>query len=518
MPDAPQRAYRAACPGCGAAVEFRSLASTHAVCSFCQSTIVRDGDALSRIGKMSEVFDDYSPLQLFSQGKFNSQGFTVVGRLQYKTESATWSEWLCALDDGSTASLGEDNGSFVWSVAANTQRTLPKPEQWVIGNLTAINGRSYSVASMASVALMSAQGELPKLPPLGKSFTVVELRSAQGEVISVDYSTEPPALSSGVSVVLDNLQLTGLRDLTNATGQGGKELIGRHFNCPNCGNAISVKLEISKSITCGACNSLMDLSQGIGSELKHAIQDEPIKPLIALGSVGTLQGKSWQIVGFQHRMGHETGDDSDDDGYDESFGWSEYLLYNAKAGFQFLVDAEDGWSLVKPTTGAPVAKSSRLVTYQGASYTQQYTYKAETNYVAGEFYWRVERGQQTHNEDYANGKLVLSREQSAGSSGQEVTWSIGSKLEAATVASAFKLQSRAPDFQRSASGSDVGPTSTGSRSVQVVFWVLVVLIFLFFEFRGCMQRDCDPQRENCATSARSSGGSYGGYSSGGGHK
>ncbi len=512
MVDSLQRAYKAACPGCGAVVEFRSLASTHAVCGFCQSTIVRDGEALKRIGKMSEVFDDYSPLQLFSQGKFNSVNFTVVGRLQYKTESGNWSEWLCALDDGSTASLSEDNGSFVWSVAANTQRTLPKPEQWVLGNLTAINGRSYSVASIADVSLMSAQGELPKLPPMGASFTVVELRSSQGEVISIDYAAEPPALSSGVSVVLENLQLTGLRDLTNATGQGGKEVKGRHFNCPNCGSAVSVKLESSKSITCGSCNSLIDVSQGIGVELAHAIQDEPIKPLIPLGSVGALQGKSWQIVGFQHRMGHEVGDE------DESFGWSEYLLYNAKAGFQFLVDTEDGWSLVKPTTGAPEAKTSRLVNYQGASYTQQYAYKAETNYVAGEFYWRVERGQQTYNEDYANGKLVLSREQSAGSSGKEVTWSIGSKLEAATVASAFKLQSRTGDFERSASGSDVSPISAASFSVQTVFWVVVVLIFLFFEFRGCMQRDCDPQRENCATSSRSSGGSYGGYSGGGGHK
>jgi ribosomal protein S27E len=512
MSDAPQRAYRAACPGCGAAVEFRSLASTHAVCGYCQSTIVRDGDALSRIGKMSEVFDDYSPLQILSQGKFNSVGFTVIGRLQYKYPEGSWSEWLCALDDGSTASLSEDNGSFVWSKTASTQRTLPKPQQWVLGNLTAINGRSYSVASIQEVALMSAQGELPKLPPLGQSFTVVELRSSQGEVISIDYSTEPPSLSSGVAVNLETLQLTGLRDLTNATGQGGKEVKGRHFNCPNCGSAVSVKLETSKSITCGSCNSLIDLSQGIGGELSHAIQDEPVRPIIALGSVGTLQGKSWQVVGFQHRMGHEVGDGGDED---ESFGWSEYLLYNSKAGFQFLVDATDGWSLVKPTTGAPEAKTSRLVSYQGSTFTQAYAYKAETNYVAGEFYWRVERGQTTYNEDYASGKLVLSREQSAGSSGKEISWSIGSKLEASTVVSAFKLKGQEAKFER----SDVSPVSSSGSSLGPVGWIVVlVVIFIVFSMMSRCSRNCDPQYENCSSSARSSGGSYGGYSSGGGHK
>jgi ribosomal protein S27E len=515
MSDSPQRAYRAACPGCGAAVEFRSLASTHAVCGYCQSTIVREGDALSRIGKMSEVFDDYSPLQLFSQGKFNGVGFTVIGRLQYKYRDGSWSEWLCALDDGSSASLSEDNGSFVWSKSASTQRVLPKPQQWVIGNLTAINGRSYSVASIQEVALSSAQGELPKLPPMGTSFTVVELRSSQGEVISIDYSIEPPSLSSGVAVNLENLQLTGLRDLSNKTGQGGKEVKGRHFNCPNCGSAVDVRLETSKSITCGSCNSLIDLSQGVGGELKHAMQDEPVKPLIPLGSMGNWQGKSWQIVGFQHRMGQEVGDE------DESFGWSEYLLYNAKAGFMFLVDASDGWSLVKPTTGAPEAQTSRQVKYQGSSFSQQYVYWANTNYVAGEFYWRVERGQKTYNEDYANGKLVLSREQSAGKgeggAGQEVTWSIGSKLDAATVASAFKLQSRTADFQRSSSGSDVSPVSLSWPSMQTWMVIAFFVIFLLFEMRSC-SRDCDPQRENCSSSYRSSGGSYGGYSSGGGHK
>jgi ribosomal protein S27E len=515
MSESPQRAYRAACPGCGAEVEFRSLASTHAVCGYCQSTIVREGDALLRIGKMSEVFDDYSPLQLFSQGKFNGVGFTVVGRLQYKYRDGSWSEWLCALDDGNTASLSEDNGSFVWSKAANTQRVLPKPEQWVIGNVTAINGRSYSVASIQEVALMSAQGELPKLPPMGESFTVVELRSSQGEVISIDYSAQPPSLSSGAAVNLESLQLTGLRDVSNKTGQGGKEVKGRHFNCPNCGSNVSVKLETSKSITCGSCNSLIDLSQGIGGELSHAIQDEPVKPLIPIGTVGTLQGKSWQIVGFQHRMGQEVGDD------DESFGWSEYLLYNAKAGFQFLVDASDGWSLVKPTTGAPEMKTSRLVTYQGSSFTQQYAYEAETNYVAGEFYWRVTRGQKTYNEDYANGKLVLSREQSVGKgdggNGQEITWSIGSKLEASTVASAFKMQARTTDFERSASGSDVSPISLSWPSLQTWMVIAFVLIFLLLEMRSC-SRDCDPQRENCSSSYRGTGGSYGGYSSGGGHK
>ena len=48
--DSPQRRWQAACPNCGAPVEFASAASASAVCSFCRSTLLRDGDVLRKIG------------------------------------------------------------------------------------------------------------------------------------------------------------------------------------------------------------------------------------------------------------------------------------------------------------------------------------------------------------------------------------------------------------------------------------------------------------------------------------
>ncbi len=159
-----QRTYTAPCPGCGAPVEFRSAQSTHAVCGYCQSTVVRDGETLARLGKMAELFDDHSPLQLMATGRWNNKVFTLVGRLQYRSGSGTWTEWNAFFDDGSTAWLAEDNGAYVLAVPASTQRTVPAPEQFRVGATTAINGKSYTVASNEQVALISAQGELPRLP------------------------------------------------------------------------------------------------------------------------------------------------------------------------------------------------------------------------------------------------------------------------------------------------------------------------------------------------------------------
>lgn len=496
-----QRIYRAACPGCGAPVEFRSAQSAYAVCSYCRSTIVRDGDVLSRTGKMAEVFEDYSPLQIGAAGQWEGRAFTLVGRLQYRGETGTWTEWHAVLDEGTSAVLAEDNGSYVFSTPTELGREAPPAANLRVGATTSVAGKPFSVASNVQVALISAQGELPKLPPLGQRFAMVELRGSTGEVVSIDYGAQPPALTRGVAVQLEGLRMTGLRE------QAAKQEGARQFSCPHCGAPIEVKLASTRSITCGSCHSIIDLSQGIGSELVHATQDEPVQPLIPLGSTGRLQGVAWQVVGYQHRMGREPGDD------DESFGWDEYLLYNAQRGFCFLVDAEDGWSLVKPATGAPaLSQERRTATYLGQSYRLQYAYEAETTYVAGEFYWPVERGQKTFNRDFAQGGNLLSMEESP----REVTWSVGAKLASEAVAAAFGLQDKREMLQR----GDAGPVTPGPGCAGVgcgtIVLLLIVLLIILLVIKACTE-DAGA-RSGYYGGTRTGGGSFGGYSGGGGHK
>lgn len=489
-----QRAYRAACPGCGAPVEFRSAASTHAVCGYCQSTVVRDGETLSRIGKMAELFDDHSPLQLMAAGKWQGKAFTLVGRLQYRGETGTWTEWNALFEDGTAGLLAEDNGAYVMALPASVQREVPEAPQFRIGASTAVAGKSFQVASNSKVALISAQGELPKLPPLNQSFSMVELRSADGEVLAIDYGGQPPAVTRGRAVLLEELQLSGLRE------ENAQETRGRHFACPQCGAQVEVQFDTSKAVTCRACNSLIDLSRGIGGELHHATQDEPIQPLIPLGTTGQLQGVQWQVVGYQHRLGHEPEDQ------DEHFGWDEYLLYNRKRGFSFLVDSTEGWSLVKPTTGAPsYTPGAQSASYLGTTYQLLYSYNAETTYVAGEFYWPVERGHKTFNRDFAKGKALLSLEETP----RERTWSSGSKIDSELVAKAFGLQAKKDLLKR----SDAGPTTSGGVGCATILFVVILLILLV-----ALLKACDDDNPSGSSGWRSGGGSYGGYSSGGSHK
>ncbi|MCG2594680.1 DUF4178 domain-containing protein [Ramlibacter sp. XY19] len=502
MATTPQRTYVAPCPGCGAPVEFRSAQSAFAVCSYCRSTVVRDGETLSRIGKMAEVFEDFSPLQLMARGRWQGRDFTLVGRLQYRGASGAWTEWHALFADGSSAWLAEDNGAYVMAVPASAGRPLPQPQQLRLDATTAIDGHPYKVSSNEQVALVSAQGELPKLPPLDQPFAMVELRSADNEVLAIDYGSTPPALSRGRPVALEELLLTGLRE------DGGKALQGRSFACPNCGATVEVQFGNSKSITCRACNTLIDLQQGVGGELAHALQDEPVQPLIPLGSVGQLQGVQWQVVGYQHRLGTEPDDP------DEHFGWDEYLLYNAKRGFTFLVDSTEGWSLVKPATGAPTVSSGRKqATYLGTTYDLKYSYKAQTTYVAGEFYWPVVRGQTSLNRDYAKGQGLLAMEETP----TEVTWSVGSQVAADAVAKAFGLEAKKDLLQRGDSGPTTPKSSgTGCGCATIVLVILVILILLAL-LKACEDDDRNSGSGYSTSSPRSSTGTWGG-GGGGSHK
>jgi uncharacterized membrane protein YgcG len=522
----PQRAYRAACPSCGAPVEFASAASASAVCGFCRSTLLREGDALRRIGVSAELFDDHSPLQLGASGTRQGMGFTLVGRLQYGYEGGTWNEWHALFDNGKSAWLSEDNGAYVIAFDATLPGDAPTIDSLRAGARTLADGRAWDVASVVRAKLIAAQGELPTPPRLAGEFTVVDLRNNAGEVATLDGSdAAKPLWSVGRSVALSELKMQGLKEASE------KALAARGIECPSCGAGLQVKLATTQSITCHQCKAVVDLAPGVGGELAHYAQNNAgqsgAEPQIALGTTGQLflgSGPApWQVVGYQERC------DIVGNSEEETTYWREYLLFNSTLGFAFLVDSNEGWSWVKPITGTPSLRGEQA-TWQGASFRKTDGYSAKVTWVQGEFYWRVKQGEIAYVTDYqgtgADSAARLSREQT----GNEVTWSAGQTLTAAEVADAFGIAAGS----RAALQRDVLPLSGGSslNKFVIAFIVIILLILLLSQ---CSGDDCrelkntfgaaSAEYQQCqrnsstGRSGGSYGGSYGGWSSGGGgHK
>jgi hypothetical protein len=415
------------------------------------------------------------------------------------------------------------------------QAAVPEAASLRPGQQQIVNGQPWSVASVSAAKLIAAQGELPVKPNTERGFVVSDLRSTRDEVGTLEYGNPAaPKWSVGRSVAISELAMTGLAEPAEKT------LKARSVECPNCGTSLEVKLATTQSIVCHQCHSVVDVSQGVGGDLAHYVQDNGSEPQIPLGSVGTLAlgGKAplpWQVVGYVERC--ELPDGSDDE---QTF-WREYLLYHRTEGFAFIVDADDGWSWTVPITGVPqlTGDSAR---YEGAAYRKLYDYTGQITYVLGEFYWQLTRNQRTYNTDFQGTGSAstkrLNRERTVSGSGseatQEIVWSAGEAMPADVIMKAFRL---APD-KSAALQRDAAPTALkGSLLAKIIFWAFIVFVLLLL-FRcgssGGGPVDCtntlntfgqaSQEYQNCLNSQRSGssggyrtgGGSFGGFSSGGG--
>ena len=515
-----QRRWRAACPNCGAPVEFASASSASAVCGFCRSTLLREGEVLRRTGESAELFADYSPLQIGTQGRFQNEPFTILGRVQLAYAGGRWSEWHAYFDNsGKSAWLSEDNGRFVMSWPLPLSQP-PKREELKLGAQQVVDGQGFRVAALTESTLHAAEGELPQAPKLGEAVFVAELRSSRNEVGSLEYvAGQDPRWSLGQTVDLPALQLANTREESAASWAG------RSLQCPNCGAAIQPELSQSQSITCGQCQAVVNLEGDPNADLRFHQQAIGTEPPIPMGRTGRISLERdgaklpWQVVGFLERC-----TTPDEEG--EQYYWREYLLFNQQQGFAFLVDATEGWSLVQVLTGSPdlVMNSAR---WQGKTYSLHERYSALTTHVLGEFYWKVQRNERTEVTDYRGAGGVLSREQS----GNEITWSLGRTLDSAEVGAAFGLDK----LQRARIQNDPKPVSGSlGDSLKGILIFVVIAILMVVMIKACTRDDCEPYKQQfgaespefkqCKVSQRSgyvrggSGGSWSGGFGGGGHK
>jgi uncharacterized membrane protein YgcG len=485
--------------------------------------LVREGEALRRIGQSAELFDDHSPLQLGASGTYMGEAFTLVGRLQWQSPDARWTEWHTLFSNGSGGWLSEDNGAYVFSFDAELSH--PEIASLQAGQDCNLSGQHWSVASVVSATVSAAEGELPHPLPQG-AVLIADLRDEAGEVATLQ--SDVSTVSVGRPVRLAALALQGLREISE------KKQDGRSIACPSCGASVAIQLDSTKAVTCGQCKAVVDVSKGVGADLSFYAQNTTFEPLLPLGAMANLAlgGPSlpWQVVGCMGRCDLPS---EEDEAFERTF-WREYLLYHPQEGFVFLVDAEDGWSWMKPLTGAPKLKDD-LVRWAGQSYKRRWSYPAKTTCVLGEFYWQARQDDVIQVMDYHGQGSARRHRMSCEQQDQEVVWSGGELIEASTLMDAFAI----PASQRAAFKRDTAPFAlerTFLRDPGVLIGGSLILLFVlsvtfctndsckdartFFGESSAEYQQCLRQNASGGSSYGSTGGgSWGGFSSGGGgHK
>lgn len=198
----------------------------------------------------------------------------------------------------------------------------------------------------------------------------------------------------------------------------------KSFSCPGCGGIVELRAPgQSLSAVCQHCDRVIDVTDENFRIIQEAEQKTTIKPHIPLGSRGRIKNVLWEVTGFMVRRVPA---------YD--FRWQEYLLFNPIHGYRWLTCINNHWSFISPVI-TPPAEVSGGVKYEDKEFKHFSGSVAEVNYVMGEFYWKVQKGQRVQMTDYICPPFAVSRETDADAK----VWSHSEYMEPAVIKEAFKL-------------------------------------------------------------------------------
>jgi Domain of unknown function (DUF4178) len=467
---------QAPCPACGGPVKFRISTSLVAVCPFCKSVVARGDKALEDLGKVADVVETESPLQIGLRGQYEGKRLMLVGRSQYRhAAGGVWDEWYAAFPGDRWGWLAEAQGRFylTFEQKNSSKIPLPSPGELTLGGTVEMGeAGALTVAEIGRAEALTAEGEIPFRFVPGISHEYADLHGPENTFATLSLGDEGPILFRGKEVTLDQL---GIDRNAKGPAREPKAISALHVSCPRCAGPLTlVAPDQTQRVACPNCMSLLDATQGNLKYLETLSAGE-YHPVIPLGTIGTLSGVSYHVIGFVVRS--VTFDDTD-------YFWTEYLLYQPIDGFRWLVHSDNHWSFVCPISAGAVRISPGVAHYKGRRFRLFQGADATVRHVLGEFYWKVTVGERVRATDFIAPPEMLSIESSVedetspsetGPSVREVNYSLGTYMPHETIEQAFGVS----DLRR---GFGVAPNQPSPVDGRVyVAWGLFAVILLILD-------------------------------------
>jgi len=461
------------CPSCGAPVEFKSGQSIVVICQYCRSAVARTDRELKDLGKVAELIETGSPLDVGLRGKWKDVPFELTGRAQLGHEmGGQWDEWYATFANGWLGWLAEAQGrfyiTFQYPIPEGAQ--VPSFDQLQLGQQ--VPGLPWPtplmVAETGRATALGAKGEIPYLLTPGETYYYADLSGTDGAFGTLDYNQSPPLVFLGQQVTLADLGIT----TTRAPEREERRVGAAQVSCPHCGGPLELRApDKTERVTCPNCNSLLDVNQGQLQFLK-ALEKPWFQPVIPLGTSGDVPEGKMTVIGAMARSVTVEG---------TQYFWSEYLLYNPQIGFRWLVQSDEHWNYVRAVSPGEVTESDKSVTYNGKNYRIFQDAQCNVECVLGEFYWKVEAGEKVRGVDYIAPPYMLSKEVSTvyvtddgGNQKRttgEINWSLGTYIPVPQIEKAFSVSGLSRP-------SNVAPNQPYKHGWIYKYWIIFLLITL----------------------------------------
>lgn len=236
------------------------------------------------------------------------------------------------------------------------------------------------------------------------------------------------------------------------------------LQCLSCGAPLTLHVPgESVYIVCPSCHATNDIADPNVQFIPQKGSNKKYKPDLALGDRGILQGDKYEVIGFMVRC----------DGTGQYY-WREYLLFNPKCGFRWLMEMDGHWTFMRTIKDRPLDSFGGHFTNKDRTYKNFIRGKAKVVYVVGEFYWRVLLGDTTNVADYISPPYILSKESDA----SEVIWTFGEYIPVRDIITAFPSAKNLPPKIGVAPNQPFLSGDTYARIMQFYLAFLVVLSFL----------------------------------------
>jgi Zn finger protein HypA/HybF involved in hydrogenase expression len=467
------------CPACAAPVEFKSGQSIVVICSYCRSAVARTDRGLNDLGKVAELVQTGSPLDVGLRGKWKDVPFELTGRAQLGHEmGGQWDEWYATFSNGWLGWLAEAQGrfylTFQYPIPEGVQ--LPAFEQLTLGQ--PVPGLPWPtpmiVAETGRATALGAQGEIPYLLKPGDTYYYADLSGVNNSFGTLDYNETPPLVFLGQQVTLAELGIT----TTRAPEREERRVGAAHLNCPHCAGPLELRApDKTERVTCPNCSSLLDVNQGQLEYLK-TLEQPWFQPVIPLGTAGEVPEGKMTVIGAMARSVTVDG---------TQYFWSEYLLYNPQIGFRWMVQSDNHWNYVRAVPPGEVAEETKSARYQNKRYKIFQDAQARVEAVVGEFYWKVEAGETVRGVDFVGAPMMLSKEVSAvyvtdpndetktRRATGEINWSLGKYLTVPEVEKAFSVTGLPRP-------SNIAPNQPYKHWWVYKYWILFLVVMLLAGF------------------------------------